>query len=236
MTSASESVSGTRLLIALGLWIVGAFLAGSGTLALAHGSAGAAPIIVAEVYIILIGALVAVIRPTQALGLTRTRSVDVALAAAACVIAYAIAAFIQSVLLPWSWSSTVDILRAMGSDNGRLASSSASITAVILVRACLLAPLAEEMLFRGVLFAWLRRRLSSGAVVLLTAAAHTAIHGLPAVMPLVFVMGLGFGWIRERSGSVTAVIIVHALHNAAMVVFAYQSAGWTAHLPAWSGQ
>jgi membrane protease YdiL (CAAX protease family) len=50
----------------------------------------------------------------------------------------------------------------------------------------LLAPLGEELLFRGALFTWLRRRLSSGATVALTAAVFAAIHGFPVILPLAF--------------------------------------------------
>jgi Type II CAAX prenyl endopeptidase Rce1-like len=51
------------------------------------------------------------------------------------------------------------------SDDGRLANASLGVAAIILVRACFLAPITEELLFRGVLFAWLRQRLSASRVL-----------------------------------------------------------------------
>jgi membrane protease YdiL (CAAX protease family) len=193
------------------------------------------PIVVAEVYALLIASLVLVIRPrtAEALGLVRWNLADVGLAAIACGGAYLVTAAFQTAVGPWSWSEAIAILKAMGSDDGRLAAAGPASAAVIIVRACVLAALAEEMLFRGALYTWLRQRLLARSAIPLSAAAHAAIHGFPAILPLAFVMGLGFGWVRERSGSTVPTIVVHALHNAVMIVLAYQFTGWTARLPAW---
>jgi membrane protease YdiL (CAAX protease family) len=89
------------------------------------------------------------------------------------------------------------------------------------------------MLFRGALYAWLRRRLSAGVAIPISAATFASIHGFPAILPLAFVIGLGFGWVRERSGSIVPTLIVHALNNAVLIVWAYYATGWTARLPPW---
>jgi hypothetical protein len=123
----------------------------------------------------------------------------------------------------------------MGSDDGRLATTGPAVAAIIIIRACLLAALGEEALFRGVLYTWLRRRLRASAAIPVTAAAHAAIHGFPAILPLAFILGLGFGWVRERSGSTVPTIIVHAVHNAALIGWSYYATGWTARLPTWGG-
>ena len=123
----------------------------------------------------------------------------------------------------------------MGSDDGRLATAGPAVAGIIVFRACLLAALAEEGLFRGVLYTWLRQRLPASAAIPVSAAAHAAIHGFPAILPLAFIMGLGFGWVRERSGSTVPTVIVHAVHNAALIGWSYYATGWTARLPAWGG-
>jgi membrane protease YdiL (CAAX protease family) len=230
-------VTGRRLLLTLGLWLLAAALIGTATAFAARriGAAGVTPIIVAEVYALLIAALMVVFRPrtSPALGLVPCRIRDVGLAVAACGTAYLLAAAFQAAAGPWPWSSAITILKAMGSDDGRLATAGPVTAAIIIVRACVLAALAEEMLFRGVLYAWLRQRLRASAAIPLSAAAHTAIHGFPAIFPLAFVMGLGFGWVRERSGSTVPTIVVHTVHNAVMIGLAYQVTRWTARLPAW---
>ena len=232
-------MTGRRLLFALGLWVLAAGVIGTATFftARSSGTAAATAIVVAEVYTLLIVALTIVFRPraAEALGLVRCRPDDVGLAFAACGGAYLVAVAIQSAVGPWPWSSSIAILQAMGSDDGRLATAGPTVAAIIVIRACLLAALGEEMLFRGVLYKWLRQRLPARASIPISAAAFAAIHGFPAILPLAFILGLGFGWVRERSGSTVPTIIVHAVHNAALIAWSYYATGWTARLPAWGG-
>ena len=192
-----EAVTGKRVLLALGLWLLAAVVIGTATVFAARSSGAAAvtAIVVGEVYTLLIVALTIVFRPrtTQALGLVRCR----------------------------------------GADDGRLATAGPAVAGIIVIRACVLAALGEETLFRGVLYTWLRQRLPASAAIPVSAAAHAAIHGFPAILPLAFIMGLGFGWVRERSGSTVPTVIVHAVHNAALIGWAYYATGWTARLPAW---
>jgi membrane protease YdiL (CAAX protease family) len=154
-------VNGKRVLLALGLWLFAAVVIGTATFFAARSSGAAAvtAIVVGEVYTLLIVALMIVFRPrtAQALGLVRCRRADVGLAFAACGGAYLIAAVVQSAVGPWPWSSSITILKAMGSDDGRLATVGPAVAGIIVIRACVLAALGEETLFRGVLYTWLRR-------------------------------------------------------------------------------
>lgn len=235
----TSGVTGKRLLLALGLWLLAAVIIGTATFfaARSSGAASITAIVVAEVYTLLIVALMIVFRPrtAQALGLVRCRLADIGLAFAAVGGAYLIASAIQSTVGPWPWSSSIPILKAMGSDDGRLATAGPAVTGIIVIRACLLAALAEEMLFRGVLYTWLRQRFTATAAIPVSAAAHAVIHGFPAILPLAFILGLGFGWVRERSGSTVPTVIVHAVHNAALIGWSYYATGWTARLPTWWG-
>ena len=92
--------------------------------------------------------------------------------------------------------------------------------------AVLLAPAGEELLFRGALFGWLRRRLHAAATITVTAMLFAAIHMMPALLPLTFIFGLGFGWIRERTGSTTPAFVMHVVNNVALIAGAYLVAGW----------
>ena len=237
MSDGNPLVTGKRVLLALGLWLLAAVVIGTATVFVARsiGTDAVTAIVVGEVYTLLVVALVIVFRPraAEALGLVRCRSADVGLAFAACGGAYLIAAAIQSTVGPWPWSMSIAILQAMGSDDGRLATAGPAVAASIVIRACVLAALGEEVLFRGVLYTSLRQRLPASAVIPVSAAAHAAIHGFPAILPLAFIVGLGFGWVRERSGSTVPTIIVHAVHNAALIAWSYYATGWTARLPAW---
>jgi membrane protease YdiL (CAAX protease family) len=102
-------------------------------------------------------------------------------------------------------------------DLSRLSSADALSMSLIVVRACLLAPLGEELLFRGALFGWLRRRLSAKYTILSTALlfALTALSVLFALA--IFVDGLAIGWVRERTGSTLNVAVMHVLNNTLML-------------------
>jgi hypothetical protein len=236
-------VSGKRLLAALGLWLLAALAVAGVTVlalrALASGSATdpnlLAPIIVAEVYALLVVALAIVLHPRfrEIVALKRFAARDVALAVATCIAAYLVTGTMQAVVAPQSWAAALEILQAVFSDNGRLASAGPVVTGLILVRACILAAIGEELLFRGVLYAWLRRRVSAGSTITITAAAFAIIHSFPPILPLAFALGVGFGWLRERCGSTVPLIIVHGLHNALMIALSYALTGWTARLPQW---
>ena len=74
-------------------------------------------------------------------------------------------------------------------------------------------PIAEEILFRGLIFDSLRRWWRTRWVVPATAFLFALIHfDLPFLLPL-FLFGLVLGWARARSGSLGLPIFVHALNN-----------------------
>ena len=81
-----------------------------------------------------------------------------------------------------------------GSDMSRFPPAGPIVLGLIVIRACLLAPLAEELLFRGALFGWLRDRLSAGLTILLTAALFAGIAPAPPRhVPVRRRCGLGAG-------------------------------------------
>ncbi len=87
----------------------------------------------------------------------------------------------------------------------------ALIFAVIVV-----APLGEEVLFRGFLFrGWVRADRSPVVGIVIIAALWTALHlqydwfG----MAQVFLIGLLLGWMRRRSGSTALAVVMHGVMN-----------------------
>jgi membrane protease YdiL (CAAX protease family) len=79
-----------------------------------------------------------------------------------------------------------------------------------------LAPLSEEICFRGMLFGGLRTRLPMWAAALGAGAIFGALHystGLSAVPSLV-VLGAIFAVVYERTGSIWPPIIMHVANNA----------------------
>jgi membrane protease YdiL (CAAX protease family) len=84
----------------------------------------------------------------------------------------------------------------------------------------LVAPLVEELTFRGVGFAVLSRFGPLVAVVG-TSAAFAAAHGLIAGFLALFLFGLAVGFLRLRTGSVYPGMLLHACFNALALVGAF---------------
>ena len=77
----------------------------------------------------------------------------------------------------------------------------------------IIAPIAEEILFRGLIFGALQKWLQPGWVIcwtsLLFAIAHLELIGL---VPLI-ALGAILGWVRYRTGSIGLSILLHAANN-----------------------
>ena len=80
---------------------------------------------------------------------------------------------------------------------------------------CLLGPMAEELLFRGVIFSWLKERIPLTLTIVVTAVGWALLHwSYPgAVIGVIVVDGLLLGAARARTGSVVPPIIMHSLYN-----------------------
>ena len=83
------------------------------------------------------------------------------------------------------------------------------------------APIAEELFFRGWLWTALRRRWGHGATLWATTCFWAALHlqaGWLALRPLLLIpTGLILGTARARTGSVRACLLIHFINNALVV-------------------
>ncbi len=107
-------------------------------------------------------------------------------------------------LLPESWMEEYG--KAM-----RLSTETGLIPALAVVVG---APLAEELVFRGVIQSRLERAMPVWIAVVLQAVLFGFIHGTPVQIGYAFLMGLLFGYIRYRAGSILPTIAAHAAFNA----------------------
>jgi membrane protease YdiL (CAAX protease family) len=84
---------------------------------------------------------------------------------------------------------------------------------IIIVTNVFLTPLVEELLFRGVLYQALRRRMPVGSAILISALIFSAMH-LSLVLFIPFtLMGIILAAVYERSGSLIPTILLHACNN-----------------------
>jgi membrane protease YdiL (CAAX protease family) len=92
---------------------------------------------------------------------------------------------------------------------------------VVFFLACVMAPITEELMFRGALFAHLRERfgwwISAPAVAFVFAIIHP--QGWVA-LPALGALALVFAGIREWRGSIIGCMTAHALHNGLTLAYA----------------
>lgn len=84
-----------------------------------------------------------------------------------------------------------------------------------LVETIVFAPVFEEIVFRGLFFATLRRRFGFVASALISASVFAIAHGY-GLLGFISVLwsGLLWAWVYERSGSVLPGILAHMVNNA----------------------
>jgi uncharacterized protein len=234
-----SAISGRRLLQTLLAWIIASVVIGTMTIFGLRTFAGSwsvtdGPIVVvvAEVYLALLLTILIVcggfsgLRDQLHFHFTSTR--DLFLALGVWIACIGIAALVYLALSPMVGAlpvTVVQILR-LASDMPRLSSADTLSMVFIIIRACLLAPLVEELLFRGLLFGWLRQRLSASATIVITTLLFAAIHFYPLLLPLAFTVGLGAGWVRERTGSTLNFFVAHIANNILFLAIAYVLVRW----------
>lgn len=83
----------------------------------------------------------------------------------------------------------------------------------LIIGACVIAPVAEEIIFRGYLYPVVKRYTEPVMAALFTGVIFGAIHGnVWAVIPLA-IFGVLLAVLYEKSGSIWACILCHALFN-----------------------
>ena len=98
-----------------------------------------------------------------------------------------------------------------------LAWGPAVAVAVTLITTVVLAPVFEELIFRGLLYGSLRTRLGVAPALLLSAAVFALAHGYsPVGFASVFLSGALWAWSYERTGSLLPAIGAHVANNAAV--------------------
>lgn len=139
------------------------------------------------------------------------------LLAAAVLPLRALAAFLVEGLRGTNFSDT-QLRMELIAPNGPLALN----FIVTLVGAGMLAPIAEEMFFRGLIFRWFRSRFSLWPAVLASSAIFALGHADSiGVVASSFVLGLLLAALYDRSRSLWLTIAVHGVNNSLAVALLY---------------
>jgi len=86
--------------------------------------------------------------------------------------------------------------------------------AALLLWAAVLAPIVEEMYFRGRLQDAFTPKLGPGWAGFVCSLSFSAIHGIPAFLPAYLVFGYALLFLRRRTGGLAAPILAHMINNA----------------------
>jgi len=92
--------------------------------------------------------------------------------------------------------------------------------AVLVTTIVLLAPVFEELLFRGFLYRSLRDLLTPGGAMVASAFVFGLVHLQPGNLLPLSALGFVLAWLYERSGTLWAPVLVHAAWNLGGVFYA----------------
>ena len=83
-----------------------------------------------------------------------------------------------------------------------------------IISIAIMAPLVEELLFRGAIQGYmLRKGMKPLHAILIASAIFGIVHMNPIQIPFAFAIGMIFGWLYYRTGSVVPGIIGHFINN-----------------------
>jgi membrane protease YdiL (CAAX protease family) len=89
------------------------------------------------------------------------------------------------------------------------------------------APICEELFFRGFLFRILRTRMSFWLAAVADGVIFGLVHGSFIILPVLAVLGVALCWVYERTGSLVPAIAIHVLNNT-IAYGATTEDGWAA--------
>jgi membrane protease YdiL (CAAX protease family) len=96
---------------------------------------------------------------------------------------------------------------------------------VVVVGAILMAPVIEEIFFRGFLFAGMRTRWGWVTAAVVSSLLFAVGHMSPFVILPFAAVGLLFAWSYQRTGSITSSIVAHLITNVVSVGLGLATAG-----------
>lgn len=101
-----------------------------------------------------------------------------------------------------------------------------SFIAAMLMTA-VIAPILEELIFRGFLYRYLRERMPVQAAMWVSALIFASLHMIPELIPALVMVGYLLAYAYERSQTVIAPIIAHGVFNAVMtaITFGFLASG-----------
>jgi membrane protease YdiL (CAAX protease family) len=105
---------------------------------------------------------------------------------------------------PESWQEMLN-------ENSDMISSSSMLMQIVCVG--LIGPIAEEVIFRGLMLKALRRSMHPWVAIVLSSIVFGVVHGNPIGIIYATGMGILMGWLYHRTGSIVACSLFHMVYN-----------------------
>jgi hypothetical protein len=99
------------------------------------------------------------------------------------------------------------VVESLGADTNKLL---LIVGAVVVIA---IAPVCEELFFRGILFTILRQRMPLWPAALIDGVLFGFVHGSLVIVPVLAALGVMFCYVYERTGSIFPTIALHSLNN-----------------------
>ncbi|MDQ4094831.1 MAG: CPBP family intramembrane metalloprotease [Actinomycetota bacterium] len=85
----------------------------------------------------------------------------------------------------------------------------------------IIAPILEEIVFRGLLYRAIRARIGVASATVITALAFSAMHFQPLLLGVLFAFGVVLALVAEWSDSLYPPIVLHALNNSVAILLPF---------------
>ena len=92
---------------------------------------------------------------------------------------------------------------------------------IIFIMACIVAPICEEIIFRGFIFKVILERINLFYAIIINSFFFGLIHFEPSTIIPASILGVSLTLIRYKSESLLLAIIIHALHNLLAFIVTY---------------
>lgn len=131
-----------------------------------------------------------------------------------------------AVLLSAGWTLLAELAGRTVEDQelvrALMSSPAGPARALVLLFVVVLAPVLEELVFRGYVQTAVSARLGAWPAIGISAVLFGLFHlSDPHVVPVLTSVGVGLGWLRHRCGSVVPPILAHVLNNTLAMILAF---------------
>jgi membrane protease YdiL (CAAX protease family) len=112
-----------------------------------------------------------------------------------------------------------DLPYYLNPDQGFIKSGSTLDYLLLLLGVGIIAPIGEEIFFRGYMFSLLQKKRSTAFAIIASSLVFAAFHVNILLFPIITVAGIIICYIRYKSGSIWPCVMIHMMNNVLAVTY-----------------